>query len=328
MQWYQHTKPAQMRLVLDECLEGSPLAQYEDDDETTREQYRCVACGEDTYWVIYDRRNPIAGCTNGECSVDPRMRILDVLEHHWPRGYVHELPESGTDRRKALQKKLNEISAHYLEEEERQRQEELQAERLRIDRMSADRDQWKQKAEGWQAKADRQKARAAGEAASRRKVEAELRRGVDKQALRRGAAWGTAAFCLACCVVVAFLARAGAEMLFAWTPLQSFVYVIVVASALGFLAFAVAHRDATTAKERNESPRAMYERLGWGVGLSWSLKIVAFLLVPYLLVGAFGRSAWFDSLLPRDGVEWLLVSTAVAVVCVLAMCASMAEDLE
>ena len=79
MQWYQHTRPAQLQLVLDEYLGENFVVRHEDDDGTTKEKYRCAICGGETYWAIYDHRNPIAGSTNPVCPENPRIGILYTL---------------------------------------------------------------------------------------------------------------------------------------------------------------------------------------------------------------------------------------------------------
>lgn len=329
MQWYQHTRAAQMQLVIDECIRQEPLARYEDEDdeETRKERYRCPECGEESFWVIHDLRRPVAGCTENDCPVEARMGLLETLEFLWDEAEWEELPGDGTERKRTLGRKLGDLSAYALEAEELHRQEAAEQARLRYERMVEDRDEWRAEAERERNEAVAWKGRAGESEDAMEALRAKLERRVDERALRRGLGWGMAALAASVLWLEAFLDRAGAEMLFAWNTPHALFYLVALGGACAYLMFAVVYRDARRAAERDELPSPLHERLGWWVGLGWSGKVAACAVVPYIVVGVVGASEVLSVWLPRAGVEWLLICTVAGVSCALALCAWMAEDL-
>lgn len=329
MQWYQHTRAAQMQLVIEECLGQEPQAQREnDEDETRREQFICPVCGTSSLWVIYDPKNPVAGCVNGECPVEVRMGLLDTLGRLWDEDRWGDLPEGAAERKSTLGRMLGDLSAHYLREEESSRQEAFDAERRRCDEALEDRDRWKATAKQWKSRADDHAARVRDLEGSYAELEAQLHRSVDERALRRGLWWGGAALILCLWWIGVYLHRAEAGMLLAWGAWKATFYVLTVSAVCSYLAFSSAYRDTLRAKVRNARPSPLHERLNWELGLRWAGKVAVCVVLPYITVGIVGRSGLLAALLPRTGIEWLLVSTVAGVSCVFALCTWMAEDLK
>lgn len=329
MQWYQHTPPAKMRLVLDRYLEGR-FVSGEVRDGVERERYRCGECGENSFWIVYDPRYPIAGCTNNECPVDARMYILDALTFFWDEAWG-DLPEEKSLRNKSLGRRLDELSARSLERDEAERREELEAGRQALRRAEDNVEKLKQAAGQWKSRSEQHEARAEQAESARSQIEEELKRGVDRDTLYRSISRATVAYAATVFFLGFFLSRAGTGMLFEWSVFVTTLYLLLVSGPVWYIAYAVIHQDGRIARGRNETPRPLHERLDLRAGLSWSWKIPVCLMVPYLLVDpvarGIGRIEWPAWFLQTGGIEWLLLCTCAGLVCLLGLGRWMAEDL-
>lgn len=330
MQWYEHTPPARMQLIVDDYLER--LTVHRDVREgVKREKSSCPECGNETLWVFYDPRYPVTGCTNGECRVENRMGIFDTLAFVWDEEEWGELPEERSERKRRLGQKLDEISAHYLQEEEDDRQQALEEERQGRRQAEENTEKCKNTAGQWKGKAEQLESRAAQAENARAEAEARLKHRIDRMALYKATTRATAAFAAAVLFMAFFLSRANTEMLFGWNALGTALYLMVASSPIWYFAYAVVHRDVRGASARNEMPLALHDLLDLRDGVSWGLKILACLVGPYLLIDPVARLiAQIDGLssfLQAGGIEWLTVCTGAALMCVFSLGAWMAKDL-
>lgn len=186
MQWYQHTRAAQMQIVIDECLRQEPLARYEDEDdeETRKERHLCPECGEESFWTIYDLRRPVSGCTENDCPVEARMGLLETLEFFWDEAEWGELSGDSAERKRVLGRKLGELSDYALEAEELHRQEFVEQARQRYERLAEDGDEWRAEAERERGEAAAWERRAGESEAAMGALRAKLESRVDERALR------------------------------------------------------------------------------------------------------------------------------------------------
>lgn len=319
-----------MRLILDRYLEGRFISGYVTDG-VEKEKYRCGECEEETFWIIYDPRHPVAGCTNSGCRVEARMYLVDALTFFWDDEDWGELPEEKSRRKNALNQKLGEISSLHLEREEAERREELEAERQALRQAEENAEKLKQTAGQWKSRSEQQEARAKEAESARSQIEEEFRRGVDRDNLYRSISRATVAYAATTLFLGFFLARAGTGMLFGWSVFVTTLYLLMMSGPVWYIAYAVIHQDGRIARERNEVPRPLHERLDLRAGLSWGWKIPVCLVVPYLLVDpvarGIGRVEWLASFLDTGGIEWLLLCTCAGLMCLLGLGSWMSEDL-
>lgn len=320
MQWHEHTQAARMQLVVDDYLEGRAVSRDERDG-VRREKRICGVCGNESFWVFYAPRHPIAGCNKDDCRLDARMGLFETLASVWDEAAWGELPEEKTERSRRLRQKLDEISAHYLQVEEAERREALEAERRGLRQAEENADKWKKTAGQWKSRSDQQEARAEGAENACGDLEAKLRRDIDAKALYRAISRATAAFAATVLFLGFFLGRADTGMLFDWNVFGMTLYLLAMSGPVWYVAYAMVHQEARRASEHNETPRLLHERLGIRIGVSWGWKILACVVVPYLLVDPIARSigqiGWLASFLQPNGIEWLLLSTFAGLMCVL-----------
>lgn len=330
MQWHEHTPPARMQLIVDDYLQRRTV--YRDvRDGVKREKSSCPECGNETLWIFYDSRHPVTGCTNGECPVQTRMGLLDTLAFVWDEELWGELPEERSERKRRLGQKLDEISAYYLQVEEDNRQEALEEERQGRRQAEESAEKWESIAGQWRDQAQQQESQAAQSENARAEAEAKLKHRIDRMALYKATTRATAAFAAIVLFLSFFLSRANTEMLFEWNAFGTVLYLLVASAPVWYLAYAVAHREVNSASAHNEMPVALYELLDFRVGVSWGLKTLACLVGPYLLIDpiarTIGRIDGLSSFLRAGGIEWLLLCTGAALMCVLSVGAWMAKDL-
>lgn len=330
MQWHEHTPSARMQLIVDDYLERQTV--YRDErDGVKREKSSCPECGNETFWVIYDHRHPIAGCTHGECRVQTRMGLFDTLIFVWDEEEWGELPEEKSERKRRLGQKLDEISAHYLQAEEEDRREALEEERQGRRQAEENAEKCRNTAGQWKGKAEQLESRAAQAERAQAEAETRLKHRIDRMALYKAITRATAAFAATVLFLSFFLTRADTGMLFEWNAFGTALYLLVASAPVWYFAYAVVHRDVRGASARNEMSLALHELLDLRDGVSWGLKILACLVGPYLLIDPVARSVrrldGLDSFLQASGIEWLLLCTGAALMCVFSVGAWMAKDL-
>lgn len=332
MQWYEHTPPARMRLILEGSI-GESLSRDERNG-VDRERFICNGCGEESFWAVYDPRHPIAGCANSDCRVDARMGLFDALTHFWDGMAYGELPEERSERKKRLGQALGELSDFHLRNEEAAQGEELEQERRGRRQSEKKAGEWRANAEQWQAYAQKLETGLEELERAHGALRENLHSAVDRKALGRGLTWGTVSFVLVSIFLLLFLRRAGAEMLFDWGGSRSVLYVMAVAGICSYVAFSSIYQGTLKARQNERLPLMPHEMLDWRVGANLLQNIFFCLVVPYILVGlAGGAIDRLDKLGPLSGVlspggiEWLLLCTAAGALCVILLGVRMSEDL-
>jgi hypothetical protein len=287
MKWYQHTKQAQLRIVMDAYVRPNVLTDHYEHDDIEAERYRCPRCGEDEFVVTYHPQWPKAGCRNNDCELKPYMNVLELVESFWSDNEAEELPEEARARKQALRRRLEELYDATYEAEEASREEQLDSLQRRVSSLEAERDEWERVAEALHSENDGLRVEYAS-------VSAKLQRRTDREARDAGTITGIVASVFVMLWTGAFAASAArAELSGGW----------ILAMLLLSLSYGVAVGYAFYREMVRHRREPYYRRVDLERLLRWAGKAILCFAGSYVLVRSLTGLDFVDSLAPPGGIE-------------------------